>query len=164
MDDSVRDAINKQINHEFQAAYLYLAMAGHFEVESLEGFGKWMRMQAREELEHGMRLFDYMVRRGVEVTLAPVDGPQAKFGSPIDIFKQALDHERKVTELINSLYEVATTKKDYPTQLELQWFIDEQVEEEASLGSVVEQLEMVGDNRAALLMMDERLGGRATTE
>ena len=164
MDDAVRDAINKQINHEFQAAYLYLAMSGHFMVESLEGFGKWMRMQAREELGHGMRLFDYMVRRGVEVTRAPVAGPQAKFGSPIAIFRQALDHERKVTELINSLYEVATTKKDYPTQLELQWFIDEQVEEEASLGSVVEQLEMVGDNRAALLMMDERLGGRATTE
>ena len=139
-------------------------MAGHFEVKSLEGFGKWMRMQAREELEHGLRLFDYMVRRGVEVNLSPVGSPQAKFGLPIDIFRQALHHERKVTELINSLYEVATTKTDYPTQLELQWFIDEQVEEAASLGSAVEQLEMVGDNRAALLMMDERLGSRATTE
>ena len=75
MDDAVRSAIDKQINHEFQAVYLYIAMAGHFDVESLEGFGKWMRLQAREELEHGMRFFDYMGRRGVEVTLAPVGGP-----------------------------------------------------------------------------------------
>ena len=164
MNDAVRGAINKQINHEFQAAYLYLAMAGHFEVENLEGFGKWMRMQAREELEHGIRLFDYMTRRGVEVTLATVAGPRAEFGSPIDIFKQALEHERTVTDLINSLYELAATEKDYPTQLELQWFIDEQVEEEASVGNVVEQLEMAGDSRAALLMLNEKLGSRVTTE
>ena len=164
MDHAVRDAVAKQINHEFHAAYQYLAMAGHLEVESLDGFGAWMRAQAREEVGHAMRLFDFMVRRGVEVSLADVPGPKAQFGPPLAIFKQALEQEKRVSELIHRLYELAAQEKDYPTQLELQWFIEEQVEEEASVGSIVEQLEMVGDNRAALLMLDQRLGSRSTVE
>ena len=164
MDEAVREAIEDQINHEFLAAYLYLAMAGHFEVGGLDGFGAWMRMQAQEEVGHGMRLFDFMVRRGVRVRLADVPGPEAKFGSPLEIFGQALQQEMKVTELINTLYHLAVVKRDYPTQIELQWFIGEQVEEEASVGNIVEQLEMVGDSRAALLMMDQKLGGRSTAE
>ena len=164
MDQEVGKVIGAQINHEFQAAYLYLAMAGHFEVESLDGFGKWMRVQAREEVGHGMRLFDFMVRRGILVTLDAVPGPKAKFGSPLAIFRQALANERKVTELISTLYELAARKKDYPTQLELQWFVKEQVEEEASVGNIAEQLDMVGDSRAALLMLDQKLGSRSTVE
>ena len=164
MDASVKDAINAQINHEFYAAYLYLAMAAHFESESLEGFGQWMRMQAREEVEHAMRLFDYLLRRGEEVELDAVAKPEADFDSPLSIFQQALEHEKKVTGLIDDLYELALEKSDYPTQLELQWFIDEQVEEEESVGRVVEQIEMAGDSRAALLMLDQRLGSRTSHE
>lgn len=160
MDASVRDAINEQINHEFYAAYLYLAMAAHFEAESMDGFGQWMRMQAREEVEHAMRLFDYLLRRGEGVELEAVAKPGASFDSPLTIFRQALEHEKKVTGLINDLYELAVEQNDYPTQLELQWFIDEQVEEEDSVGRVVEQIEMAGDSRAALLMLDQRLGSR----
>ena len=164
MDDEVGEAIANQINQEFRAAYLYLAMAGHFELETLDGFGRWMRLQAREEAGHAMRLFDFAVRRGVKVRLLDVPGPTAKLGSPLELFKQALEHEIKVTALINGLYELAALKKDYPTQLELQWFIEEQVEEEASTGKIVEQLEMVGDDRAALLTLDQKLGSRATAE
>ena len=160
MDASVKDALNAQINHEFYAAYLYLAMAAHFEAESLEGFGQWMRMQAKEEVEHAMRLFDYLLRRGEEVELESVGKPEASFDSPLSIFEQALSHEKKVTGLINDLYELAVEKNDYPTQLELQWFIDEQVEEEDSVGRVVEQLEMVGESNAGLFMLDQRLGSR----
>ena len=164
MEDDVREAIGNQINQELRAAYLYLAMAGHFEVESLDGFAKWMRMQAREEVGHAMRLFDFAVRRGAEVKLLDVPGPKAKFGSPLEIFKQALEHEIKVTALINGLYELAALKKDYPTQIELQWFIQEQVEEEESAGKIVEQLELAGDNRAALLALDQKLGSRGAAE
>ena len=164
MDDAVRKAIEAQINHEFHAAYLYLAMAGHFEVQSLDGFGQWMRTQAQEEVGHAMRLFDFLVRRGVPAKLSDVAGPVAKFGEPLSIFQQALEHEMKVSALIASLYELAVEKKDHPTQLELQWFVTEQVEEEASVGNVVEQLGMVGDSRAALLMLDQKLGTRAAAE
>jgi len=164
MDDAVRTAIEEQINHEFEAAYLYLAMAAHFEVQSLDGFGMWMRMQAQEEVAHAMRLFDFLVRRGVAAKLSSVPGPVADFGEPLAIFQQALEHERKVTQLIGSLYELAVANKDRATQLELQWFVTEQVEEEASVGNVVEQLQMVGDSRAALLMLDQKLGSRATAE
>lgn len=164
MDASVKDAINEQINHEFYAAYLYLSMAAHFETEGFEGFGQWMRMQSREEVEHAMRLFDYLLRRGEEVELDAVARPEASFDSPVSIFRQALEHEKKVTGLINDLYELAVEKSDYPTQLELQWFIDEQVEEEESVGRVVEQLDMAGDSRAALLMLDQKLGARSSAE
>lgn len=164
MDDEVRGAIGNQINQEFRAAYLYLAMAAHFEAESLDGFGSWMRLQAQEEVGHAMRLFDFAVRRGGEVGLVDVPAPEAKLGSPLQVFRLALEHEIKVTALINELYELAAAKKDYPTQLELQWFIEEQVEEEASAGKIVEQLEMVGDDRAALLTLDQKLGSRGTAK
>ena len=160
MKESVRRAINNQINHEFHAAYLYLAMAGHFELESLNGFGQWMRAQAREEVEHAMRLFDFMLQRGERVDLDEIAAPDAEFDSPVSIFRAALEHERKVTGLIHELYELASEEKDYPTRLELQWFIQEQVEEEDSVGSMVAQLEMAGENRAALLMLDRTLGDR----
>ncbi|HSH75097.1 MAG TPA: ferritin [Longimicrobiales bacterium] len=164
MDDEVRGAIHNQINQELRAAYLYLAMAAHFEVQSLDGFGTWMRLQAREEVGHAMRLFDFVVRRGGEVRLLDLPAPDAKLGSPLEVFKLALEHEIKVTALINELYELAAAKRDYPTRLELQWFIEEQVEEEATAGKIVEQLEMVGDDRAALLTLDQKLGGRAAAK
>lgn len=164
MDARVRDAINEQINQEFHAAYLYLAMAAHFELQSLDGFGQWMRMQAKEEVTHAMRLFDFLIRRGEEVALDTVSRPESTFESPISIFQQALDHEKKVTAMIDELYGLATEKRDYPTQLELQWFIAEQVEEEDSVGRVVEQLDMAGDSRAALLMLDQELGARSSDD
>lgn len=160
MDESVRKAINEQINREFFAAYLYLAMSAHFEGEDLEGFASWMRHQAEEEMAHAMRLFDHLTRRGARVELEAVEKPDADFGSPLSIFKAALDHERKVTGHINDLYELAQKRNDYPAQIMLEWFIDEQVEEEETTGKLVNQLEMVGDSNAALFMLDARLGSR----
>ncbi len=161
MDSAVREAINQQIKQEFYAAYLYMAMSAHFSNESLEGFAHWMRLQAQEELGHAVRLVDYLLERGEPVDFPPVDAPPTSFGAPLSIFEAALEHERKVTASINQLYALAVEKMDYPTQLQLQWFIAEQVEEEASSGTVVEQLRMAGSDSAALLMMDERLGGRS---
>lgn len=160
MDDDVRQAINAQINREFFAAYLYLAMAAHFQDQNLDGFAHWMKEQAKEERDHAMRLFDHLIERGERVELEAIAKPPTEFDSALSIFQKALEHERTVTRHINELYELAREKKDYPAEIMLQWFIEEQVEEEDMTGQLVEQLEMAGDNRAALLMMDARLGSR----
>lgn len=162
MDSTVKQLVNEQIAHEFYAAYLYLAMAAHFEDQNYGGFAKWMRLQAQEETGHAMRLFNYLVERGERVELKKIDQPEKEFGTPQEAFRAALQHERKVTGLINKIYEAAQKASDYPTQIMLQWFIQEQVEEEESTGTAVEQLEMAGENRAALLMLDQQFGARST--
>lgn len=160
MNESVRDAVNRQIGHEFKAGYLYLAMSAHFERVSLVGFASWMRGQAQEELEHAMKLYDFMNHRGARVELPTIDAPPSDFGSPLEIFQKALGHEEEVTRLIHELYDLCVEKHDHATQLELNWFITEQVEEEASVGTIVDQLVMAGDNEAAVLMLDRELGAR----
>jgi ferritin len=152
--------INDQIAKEFYAAYLYLAMAAYCDAESLPGFAHWMRMQYDEELGHALRLFDFLLERGERVQLKAIDKPPLKFGSPLEVIKAALAHEKKVTASINKLYETAVKEKEYPAQLMLQWFINEQVEEERSVGDIIAQLEMAGDSGPALLMMDRQLASR----
>ena len=164
MDTGVQDALNEQIRQEFDAAYLYLAMSAHFDRGSLLGFAKWMRLQSEEELGHGMRLFDYMNRRGAEVAFNGIDAPHNAFGNPLEIFETALAHEQKVTELIHDLYDLTVEKHDHATQLELQWFVTEQVEEEDSIGTIVDQLRMAGGNEAAILLLDRELATRTTAE
>ena len=164
MNDDVRSAINEQINREFYAAYLYLSMAAHFEVEALEGFAHWMRLQAQEEQGHAMRLFNYLLERGARVELGAIEAPPASFGSPLSIAEQALEHERKVSEQINGIYALAAERADFATQVHLQWFLAEQVEEENSGERMVERLRMAGDNRAALLILDRELAARSSAE
>ncbi len=160
MDKTVQDALNRQINKELFAAYLYLSMCAHFESRSLTGFARWMRAQAREELNHAMRIFDHLNERGATVELAALDQPAREFGSPVEVFEEALDHEKAVTQMIHKLYDLAEEKHDHASQLLLEWFITEQVEEEDSVGTVVDQLRMAGDNQAAILMLDRELGSR----
>lgn len=160
MNQTVQKLINDQIAHEFHAAYQYLAIAAHFEAQSYEGFAKWMRLQAKEETGHAMRLFEYLVERGARIELNQIDQPGHDFGSPLEAFRAALEHERKVTGQINAIYDAALEAADYPTQIMLQWFIEEQVEEEANTGRAVEQLDMAGESRAALLMLDKQFGAR----
>lgn len=164
LDPKIQDALNGQINNEFYAAYLYLSMSAYFQSINLDGFAHWMRMQREEEIAHGMRIFDFVVDRDGRVELQALAKPPKDFDSALDVMRQALAHEQKVTERINELYELAVKKKDYPTQALLQWFITEQVEEEATAGQLVDQLELVSDNSAALLMLDRELGGRTTGE
>lgn len=164
MDKAVQDALNQQIGKELYAAYLYLAMSARFELKSLLGFGKWMRLQAEEELRHALRLFDYMNRRSAVIVFGGVDAPPEEFGGPLEAFQTALEHERKVTELIHRLYDLAVDKHDHATQLELQWFVTEQVEEEDSIGTIVDQLKMAGDNEAAIFILDRDLAARSTAE
>lgn len=157
---TVQDALNEQIQKEFYSAYLYLAMSGSCEASSLPGSAKWMRVQAREETGHGLKIFDYLNDQGARVMLRSIGQPPAEFASLLDAFQQALAHEREVTKSINQLYALAAKENDYATQALLQWFITEQVEEEKSAMLVVEQLRMIGESKPALIMLDRHLGKR----
>lgn len=157
---SVEKALNDQIKAELDSAYVYLAMSGHCESTNLGGFATWLRLQYEEEMAHAMRFFDYVHTRGGKVTLQAVTKPPANFGKPLNIFKEVLKGEQKITGLINKLYALAVKENDYPTQVELQWFISEQVEEEKSAADILEQLKMVGDHGASLHRMDRILAKR----
>jgi len=161
MNENVQNAINEQVMREFYSSHLYLAMMAYFEAESLGGFAHWMRLQAQEEHGHAMKLVDFLIDRGGRVELQAVDKPPRDFDSPLGVMKAALEHERKVTAWINELYELAVAERDYPTQVMLQWFIAEQVEEEKSAGDIIDQLEIAGAAGSALLMVDARVGRRA---
>ncbi|RME80811.1 MAG: ferritin [Caldilineae bacterium] len=156
----LQDAINEQINAELYSAYVYLSMAAYFEDQNLPGFAHWMRLQHDEEQVHAMKLFDFLVDRGARVVLKAIDAPPVEFESPLQVFEAALEHERKVTGLINDLYGLALEEGDYPTQVLLQWFISEQVEEEKSADDIVQQLRLVGDYPPGLLMLDREMAAR----
>ena len=158
--EPVQRAVNEQIKNELYSAYVYLSMSAYCETINLRGFANWMRLQSKEEVAHAMRLFDFLINRNGRVILQPIEQPPVDFGSPLDVAQQTLDHEQKVTAMIESLYELAAKENDYATQAALQWFITEQVEEESNASQIVEQLKMIGDNRTALLMLDMELGKR----
>jgi ferritin len=158
---AVQAAINDQIAKEFYASHLYLSMAAWFEDQNLPGFGTWMRMQADEERGHAMRLFDYLIDAGGRVRLQGLAEPPTDFKGPLQVMQESLKHEQKVTASIRKLYELADKEKDYATQLHLQWFISEQLEEEKNVGDVIARLKLAGNNPVALLMIDGELGGRS---
>ena len=159
--NKVQEAMNEQIKNELYSAYIYLSMAAHFEAVNLPGFAHWMRMQSNEEVAHAMKFFDFINERGGRVELRSIDQPPIEWGSPLEIFETALGHEQKVTGMINNIYEIAINEKDYPSQIMLQWFIDEQVEEEKSAGEIVETLKMFGEKDTVTLLLDRQLGERA---
>lgn len=161
LSQSVQQLLNDQIAKELYASNLYLAMSGHFAEANLMGMANWMRIQSDEERGHALRFFDFVIDREGQVEVGAVDQPPAEFGNPVAIFAQALEHERKVTASINAIYAQAAKNDDYATQIFLQWFITEQVEEEASAAEMVERLTMAGDDRAALLMLDAEMKGRS---
>ena len=158
---AIQDALNEQIKNEIQSAYLYLAMAQHCESKNLSGFAKWLAMQWTEELEHSQKLIGYMNDREGRVVLGAIEKPQVEWASPLAVFKDVLAHEQKVTSLINNLYGLAIKENDYATQIELQWFIKEQVEEEKNATMVIDQLTMLGETGTPLFMLDRQLGMRA---
>ena len=156
----IQDALNEQINFELFSAYLYLSMSAHFETQNLPGFANWMRVQYQEETAHAMKFYRYVFDRNGAVSLKAISQPATKFKAPVDIFKQVLEHEKKVTSLINKLYELALKEKDYAAQSFLQWFINEQVEEEKNAADIIAMLEMVGDSPVSLIMADRQLSAR----
>jgi ferritin len=159
---TIQDALNEHMNQEFYASYLYLSMSAYCEEINLPGFAHWMRMQSQEEYSHAMKMFDFIVDQQGRVILHPIDQPTVEFHSPLDLMQHTLEHERHVTRLINQLYELAVREKDYPTQVHLQWFVTEQVEEEKVASNIVEQLKMIGEQGAPLLLLDRELAKRGS--
>ena len=157
---ALQDALNEQIKNELYSAYLYLSMSAYFERMNLAGSAHWMRLQSQEEVSHAMKFFDHLNDRGGTVVLQAIDQPPSEFKSPLEMFQQALAHEQKVTGMINKLYALAVKENDYPAQVELQWFVTEQVEEEKNATQIVELLKMVGEHSPSLLMIDRQLGAR----
>ncbi len=158
LSNDIQTAINSQIKNEYYSSYLYLSMAAYCESINFAGFSGWLRNQSEEELRHALRFFDYMLDRDGRVVLDTIVQPPSEFGSLLEIFQQVLDHEKEVTGTINRLYEIAVAENDHATAVELQWFIQEQVEEEKSASDMVENIKLAGDNSAALLMLDRQLG------
>lgn len=153
-------AINDQIKHELYSAYFYLSMSAWASSANLDGAAKWLGMQAEEEQEHAMKFYGYLLDRGATVTLQAIPQPPAVFTSLLDVFEQVQEHEGKVTALINRLYELALKETDYPTQVMLQWFINEQVEEEKNAAQIVDILRMVGGQPQGLFQVDRMLAAR----
>ena len=154
------EEMNLQIKHELYSAYLYLSMASHFDAQNLKGFGHWMKFQAKEEMEHAMKFYEYLNSRGAKVNLETIEQPPLEFGNPIEIFEMVLAHEKSVTDRINGLYGISVEDKDYASQSFLNWFVDEQVEEEEHAGEILDTLKKVGDKSTALFMLDHSLGER----
>lgn len=160
MKKNVVEAVNKQIQAEFESAYLYLAMSAYFESKNLKGFAHWMRIQWDEEIQHAFRFYNMLIDRDEKVELMSIDKPGSDFGSPQQVFKNTLEHEQKVTGRINDLYSLALDEKDYPLQNLLQWFIDEQVEEENNVRDIIDQLNLIGEDGTGLYMLDRELAQR----
>jgi len=159
----VEKALNDQIRKEFYSSYLYLSMAAQFESMNLKGFAHWMQVQAGEETKHGMKIYGHVVERGGRVILQPIDAPPPNGKSAKEMFTKAYQHEQKVTESINSIVELARKEKDNATEVFLQWFVNEQVEEEASTNEITQKLQVVGDNGPALMMLDAELHKRSSS-
>ena len=159
----MNDALNEQINAEFYSAYLYLSMEAYFESVDLPGFANWMRAQIQEESMHAMKLYDFVNERGGRVLLKTIEGPATEWASPLAVFEATYAHEQKVTGLINGLVDLAVEEKDHATNNFLQWFVNEQVEEEASADAVLQQLKMVKDSAEGMFMLDKELGQRVFT-
>ncbi|UCF93919.1 MAG: ferritin [Desulfobacterales bacterium] len=161
LSEKMQAALNKQLNAELYSSYLYLAMNAYFKSVSLDGFANWMHYQAQEELTHALKFYDFVNQRGGRVTLAQVDAPPTEWDSPLAVFEATLAHEQKVTGLINDLVELAHEEHDHATSIFLQWFVSEQVEEEESVGGVLEQLRLMGEAKGGLFMIDRELAKRS---
>lgn len=160
MSSKMSAALNRQLNAEAYSSYLYLSMAAWFESQNLMGMGKWMRAQSHEEYAHAVKFFDHLIQRGAKVSLTGIDAPPVQWKSALACFEEVLKHEQKVTALIHHLAELAEGAKDRATMSFLQWFITEQVEEEANAGEIVAVLRMIKDSAGGLLQLDHRLGHR----
>src|SRR5512139_2185224 len=157
---AMQDAMNEQINKELYSSYLYLSMAAYYEDKNLPGFANWMRVQAEEEREHAMKFFDFIIDTGGRVTLKGIDAPKTDWSSSLEVAQEVAAHEAKVTASIYALYELALQEKDYPAQVMLQWFINEQVEEEKNAGEIVATLQLIEERGTAVLMLDHQLAKR----
>ena len=160
LSEKIETALNGQLNAELYSSYLYMSMHAYFKSVNLEGFANWMYYQAQEELTHSLKFYDFIISRGARVALAQVEAPPSGWTSPLAVFEATLEHEQKVTGLINELVELALQEHDHATNIFLQWFVTEQVEEEENVSGVLEQLKLMGEAQGGLFMIDRELAKR----
>ncbi|HUU20234.1 MAG TPA: ferritin [Sedimentisphaerales bacterium] len=159
----MEEALNGQVNAELYSAYLYLSMESYFKSLNLNGFANWMRVQTQEEVMHAMKIYDFVNERGGRIILKAIEGPETEWDSPLAVFEAVYVHEQKVTGLINDLVDLAIKEKDHATNTFLQWFVNEQVEEESSADEVVQQMKMMENAPGGMFMLDRELGQRVFT-
>jgi ferritin len=158
----IQDAINAQITQEQYSAQLYLAMSAHCEGKNFRGFGHWLRVQAQEETKHAMKLIAYLFDRGGKLELGTISAPPSDFGTVTQMFEKILDHEKSITGKIGALFELSRAEKDYASEIRLQWYVSEQVEEESTVGQLLDQLKAIGEQGGGIWYLDSKLGKRAT--
>ncbi|MFK5923170.1 MAG: ferritin [Verrucomicrobiota bacterium] len=171
LDSKLQSLLNEQINHEMSSSYVYLAMSSWFEETPYSGFAQWMYTQSLEETDHAMKFYHFLVDRNAQVSLMSIAQPDASYSSALDVFKASFEQEQKVTVQIHHLYSVAEETRDHETKNFLNWFLDEQVEEEKNVRDMIDRLELIGDNPVGLLQLDQEAarrkpvtaGGAATT-
>ena len=154
------DVINDQIKAEFDSAYLYLSMSAYLESENLKGMAHWLKEQFKEEVTHADKFMQYLYQRGARVILETISKPTSDFGTPLDLFKAVLKHERHVSDRINKLMNLAKEEKDYASESMLTWFIKEQIEEEASAEDIVNKIELLENTKTSMYLLDQELAQR----
>lgn len=164
LSQKIEEALNAQINAEMWSAYLYLSMAAYCHSQGNPGMGKWFEVQFQEEQDHAKIFFNYVISRGGNVVLKPIEAVPTAWNTILEVFESTLEHEQKVTTLINNLFAITTAENDYATQSMLKWFIDEQVEEEETAQNIIDNLKMIKDNGYGLYMLDKELGARVYTQ
>jgi len=160
MDNTLYKELNEQVRKELYSAYLYMSMASYFDSLKLKGFAHWMKVQAEEESSHAMKIYDYLNSRGERVIFESIDKPPSDFKSPVDVFEKTLEHEKKVTKSIGNLFNLSKEKNDSDAGSFLQWFVNEQVEEERNVLTILEKLKEIRGNEQLILMLDKELGSR----
>lgn len=163
LSDRMNQAINDQVKWEMYSSYLYLSMSAYCQDLGLSGFANWMRVQAQEEMFHAMKFYDYVLERGGKITLQAIDAPPATWSGPLEVFEKTLEHERHVTARINDLVNVAIDERDHATNIFLQWFVSEQVEEEDSVNDMLNKLRLINGEGQGMLMLDKDLATRVFT-
>lgn len=157
---TMQDALNAQIQAEQASAQTYLAMSAALEARSFRGFAAWLRAQAGEETAHAMKLIDFLLSRGGRLCLQAIPAPATDFGGPVQTFEAVLAHEQGISAKINALFEMARAGKDYATEIALQWYVTEQIEEESNVGLIVDRLRAIGDQGGAIWYLDKEMGKR----
>lgn len=160
LNQKIQDALNAQINREQQSAQLYLAMSAHCDAKSFRGIAHWLRFQAQEETAHALKLITFVLDRGGQLELRTIEAPPREFGNITQVFEKILEHERAITSSINTLFEAAREAKDYASEITLQWYVTEQVEEEATVSQILDQVRAVGDKGGGIWYLDSKLGKR----
>ncbi len=161
VNEKVQKSLNEQLNAELYSSYEYLAMAAYFESENLSGFARWMQLQSQEEYGHAMKFYNYLLQAGGKINLSQIAAPKVGWKSAEEVFKDTYEHEQKVTKAIYALVDLAISEKDHATNIFLEWFVTEQVEEEASALKILDRIKLIGDNNSGLLFLDHELGQRA---